>query len=208
MKFFCYTLISLLITSAVSRAQSPSTVSIKDGNIYISFTDGQLKQLTFNGTDSDVSLSKSKEFIVYLETIKGKSSAESSIILMDLISSQKKVLVKSSGLDGSKGSVISYANSDRYPFPGLTNVMNPILSPDDHRIYFETTAWVTVNAVHFIHLPTMTIYFFHSGSLNKVNKDETVSLNITGIQKNKGRWYQDWLFNKNGEAIMPLGRKE
>jgi hypothetical protein len=216
MKALLISLFALSFMTTSLLAQNPMKVSVKNGNVFVHYSNVDIKQITFGGTDSEASLSHNKAFVIFLRTIKNpqKSSTadssvtESSIILHDLLSSQEKEMVKSSKPDGKGGSSITYANSTKYPFPGLANVMNPMLSPDDHRIYFETTAWTTSHATHFIHIPTKNIYFFHAGSFTKVNQDGSLIMNISATRKNGGRYYQDLLINKNGDEVKAAGNKE
>jgi hypothetical protein len=209
-------LLGILFCSLLLRASIAEKVTVKDGNIYVQSDKGDLKQITFKGLDSDASLAHNRKFVIFLRTVKNTAKHEegdavideTSILLYDLRNSTEKALVTGCKMDETGSSPFDYADSEKYPFKGLCNISNPRLSPDDKRVYFETTAWVVCNAVHYCLITSGKICFFHAGSLNDIQADGNVNINITDIQKNRGRYYQDWLFDQNGKAVKALGKKE
>lgn len=215
MKILSALLVSLLLSASIF-ASIAEKVIVKDSNIFIQDDHGVLKQITFKGQDSNASLAKNKKFVVFLRTVKNTLVKEegdlvideTAIMLYDLRISSEKTLVQGCKFDGTGSSPFDYADSEKYPFSGLCNITTPLLSSDDQRVYFETTAWTVSEAVHYCMISSGKIVFFHSGSLNEVYLDGNLSINITDIEKNKGRYYQDWLFDKNGKAIKALGKKE
>jgi hypothetical protein len=209
-------LLSILLTTLYCFSAIPERAFTKEGNLFIQFDNSEIIQITFKGQDSDASMASNRKFIVFLRTVKNPDAKEegeqlideTSIILYNLENSKEQILVQGCKFDGEGSSKISYSDSEGYPFTGLCNIQKPILSPDNERIYFETTAWTVSAAIHFCSIPTGMISFFHAGSLNEVLPNGNLSINVTETRKNKGRYYQDWLFDSKGKAIKALGKKE
>lgn len=199
-----------------SKSQLITKTFEKKGNIYIQYDNAETKQLTSKGIDSQPILSSDKSFVIYLRTIKNTSKVEegdevideTKIIQYDFKTSLEKVLVQGCRKDGKGSSPIAYADSDNYPFTGLCNISLILLSPDNRRVYFQTTAWAVANAIHYYNIPANKIGFCHSGDLEGILPDGNLKISITDTEKNKGRYYQQWLFDKNGNPIKAIGEKE
>jgi hypothetical protein len=211
-----FLLVSFCLVTSFIRSQEVTKTFIKKGNIYILYDNADSRQITFKGTDSQSMLSNDKKYVIFIRTIKNPKEPEegvdyieeSKILQYTFATSSEKVLVQGCKSDGSGSSPISYADSDEYPFSGLCNVTNVQLSPDGQRVYFETDAWATSHAIHFCFVPTGKIALFGSGRLNEILPTGELNVNITGIEPNKGRYTQNWLFDKSGNEIKAVGDKE
>lgn len=213
MKIKIILLVILSLTTCVNiKAQEVTKTFIKKGNIYVQFDNADSRQITNKGLDVQAILSKNKQFVIGLRIKEDKKDQEqilneTAIILFDLVTNKEKVIVQGCKFDGSGSSLFSYAESDEFPFPGLCNITNVRISPDGQRVYFETDAWAVSSAIHYCNLSNGKIAFFHSGTLKEVLEDGNLNISITGIEENVGRYWQDWLFDKNGTKIKAIGEK-
>jgi hypothetical protein len=201
-------LISLLCLISLGLASQEITGTfVSKGNVYIK----SVTKVTYLGSDTLATLSKNKQFIIYLRYIQKEEKYFSQIVQYNCATTIEKVLVQASENNQTESSAIQYANSDNYPFPSLGEIKTIQLSPLQDRIYFETTAWAVASAVHYYDITTRKIYFFHSGSLNKVYPSGAVSIQMTDIENQKDgttcRFWQNWLYDTNGKKIKALGNK-
>ncbi len=211
-----FLIISLCFFTSLGRSQEVTKTFIKSGNIFLQYDNADTHQITFKGLDSHSMLSSDKKYLIFIRTIRNQEEPEegveyieeSKIVQFTIATSSEKVLVQGCKSDGSGSSVISYAESDQYPFSGLCNITNVMLSPDGQRVYFETDAWTTSHAIHYCFVPTGKIALFGSGSLNEILPNGDINVGITAIEPNKGRYTQNWLFDKNGNEIKAIGVKE
>jgi hypothetical protein len=207
---------TLCLIAQLVKSQEATKTFIKNGNIYVQYDNAESRQLTAKGFDSQPIMANDKSFVIYLRTIKNPTEPEegveiideTKIVLYNLKSSVENVIVQGCKSDGTGSSPINYSDSDEYPFSGLCNISNLQLSSDGQRVYFETSAWTVSNAIHYCFIPSRKLAFFSSGWLNKVFQDGNLNITITDIEQNKGRYTQDWLYDKNGAAIEAIGEKE
>jgi hypothetical protein len=189
---------------------------IKTGNIFIQYDNADTRQITFKGLDSQAFLSNDKKFALFIRTIKNLKEPEegeeiieeSKIMLYTFSASAEKLLVQGCKSDGTGSTPISYSESEEYPFSGLCNIANFQLSPDGMRVYFETSAWTVSNAIHYCYIPTGKIALVGAGRLNQILPNGNLNITITGTAQEKGRYTQDWLFDKNGTEIEPIGEQQ
>lgn len=208
--------VSLCLITLLVKSQEVTKTYVKNGNIYAQYDNADSHQITFKGTDSQSMLSNDKKYIIFIRTIKNPKQPEegveyieeSKIVQFTFATSSEKILVQGCKSDGSGSSTISYTNSDEYPFSGLCNITNVQMSPDGQRVYFETDAWTTSHAIHYCIVPTGKIALFGSGMMNEILPNGDLNVSITGIETNKGRYTQNWLFDKNGKEIKEIGEKE
>lgn len=206
-------LILITLCSACAAQESEKAIE-KDGNIVLTFKNGESKVLTSTGNDSSPFLSSDKTKVVFIREFptsvkeaESEEPTESQIILIDIASQRETILVQGCKSDGKSSSPTDYYNSEKYPFDGLCNLMNPQFSPDGKRVYFESTAWVVSNAVHYYDLEKKKIFLFQVGSLNLIQADGNVSINISYTLKHGGRCWQDWLYSPEGKPIKALSEE-
>lgn len=211
--YLAFMLILTMLCSACEAQESDKVVE-KDGNIILILKNGESKVLTSNSTDSSPCLSADKSQVVFIrEFTSSVSNSESGnpnetqIILMAIDSNKETILVQGCKSDGKGSSPTDYYNSEKYPFDGLCSLMNPLFSPDGKRVYFESTAWVVSNAVHYFDLEKHKIFFFQPGSLNLIQPDGNVSMNISSTHKHGGRYWQDWLYSPEGKPLKALSEQ-
>jgi len=206
-------LISLCLINFSIKSQIVKSTYVKNGNIFIQYDNGNYNQITYQSFDTLPSLSKNNNFVIYLRTIRDSSMSEegnkeTKIMRYNIANSTESVLVQGCKRDGSGSSGFSYANSNDYPFSDLCNIYNLQLSYDGQRIYFQTEAWVVSSAIHYYDIPSDKQFFFHAGDLKKVLPDGNLLISITGIEQGKGRYWQDWVYDKIGRPIRSNGKKE
>lgn len=208
MKLRITTLFLICLISRSLVSQNSTETYVRKGNVYVK----TVTKITQLGLDTLAVLTKDKQSIIYLRHLQQQEIYLTQIIRYDLKSSTEKILIQSAEDHPEVSTPISYADSREYPFSCLGGIENIKLSPDNDRIYFETSAWVVAGAVHYYDISTGKIYFFHSGSLNKVYPNGTVSIQMTDIatdkKGNSGRYLQDWLYDKNGVKIKALSKKQ
>lgn len=200
----------------VSHAQEAREAYITDGNVFLRYQDGTARQLTNTGSDSQVALSADKKFLVWLRIVASPLGeekddlriSETSVHYYDIAADSAWVLIQGCDREGKGSTPFRYADSDKFPFEGLCNIGNVKLSPDGSRVYFETDAWVVCPAVHYYEINSKQIEFFHAGILNFVSENGDVNIAITWIEKDYGRYWQNWLYDKNGKAIRATGERE
>jgi hypothetical protein len=211
-----FLLVSLCLITSLVRSQEVTKTFIKQGNIYIQYDNADSRQITYKGMDSQTMLSNDKKYVIFIRTIKNPNEPEegveyieeSKIVQYTFATSTEKILVQGCKNNGTGSSAISYADSDQFPFSGLCNITNVQLSHDGQRVYFETDAWTTSHAIHYCVVPTGKIALFGSGRINEIFPNGELNVNITGIEVDKGRYTQNWLFDKNGNEIKAIGEKE
>ncbi len=216
MKSLIVLLITFLLLNLNSKAQSITKTYLKNGNVYAQYDNADTRQITTKGIDSQPVLSNDKKFVIYLRTIKNTKEPEEGeefieetrIVKYDFSTSIEKILVQGCKSDGTGSSTLSYADSDQYPFSGICNITNIQLSPDGHRVYFQTSAWTVSNAIHYCFIPNGKIAFFSSGNLKGIDNDGNLVISSTGIEQGKGRYTQDWLFDKDGNELKAVSEKE
>lgn len=211
MKLRLSTLFVFCLIAWQIASQEVTESFLSKGNVYVQYGKTYFYQITKLGVDTLPILSKNRQFLIYLRDQKKNGVYLSQIIRYDFSTSTEKVLVQTCEENLILSSPIAYANSYDYPFPGLGGIMDIKLSPDDKRIYFETTAWTVAYAVHYYVISTGKIHFFHSGSLNGIYPNGMLDIETTGIESDNDstscRYWQDWLFDTDGKRIKALGKK-
>jgi len=207
---------------------------IQNKNVYIKFDNGRSSKITNLSSDTLAILSNNKGFVIYLRTKFIKYNKDENkyrkeinvpvdqIIYYDLHTSKERIIIQTVDNDLLSESIsndfpelnskISYANSKKYNFSNLGTIYKIFISPDNTRIYFETSAWTVSYAIHYYVISTKNIYFYSAGSINKILKNGNLSISITGLESdingNSGRYEQDWLYDKDGKEIKPLTKKK
>lgn len=199
-----------LLVTLVIKAQKITASYIYRGNIYLRYDNKDSIQLTNKGLDTEVLLSKKKDFIVFLRVIEDSIDTEygidkTSIIRYDLPTSTEKSLVEGVEIDGSGGTKISYSETPQYPFLGLHTIFGLKISTDEKRIYFQTQAWTVEDALHCYEINTGKVLFIGAGDLNYIFDNGNLSITMSRIKKNQGRHWYEWLCDKNGRKIKLLG---
>ena len=118
----------------------PAKAFLKDKNVYVAFTDGSQKQLTFNGSDRDPVLLLKEKNIVFIRETPARTAYGSYTInkimkvniktLLETTLSDKKPYLD--GLDGTFE---------------ILNVINPTLSLDEKFLIFGTEKYASGNQI-------------------------------------------------------------
>lgn len=186
----------LLRLSAVAQ-----TVSVIEGNVFISAGTGGTKQLTSSGGDSDPALAPDGKTVAFVRALSerkvstGSGDDNSEIWLMHS--------------DGSHAERIVVPRAAEKMQEVLGLLAAPQFSADGRRLFFETTAWATSGAVHVLDLATRKDRFVCSGnSLEVVRTGEYRDCLL--VQQHRyfvggGSYDWFWLLRPDGKEVGPVG---
>ena len=211
MKLRITTLVLISIMLGQIYSQKETETFLSNGNVYVQYGKEYFHQITKLKLDTLPILSKNHTFLIYLRHRQQQEIYVTQIVRYDLKSSTEKILIQSAEDHPEVSTPISYADSREYPFSCLGGIENIKLSPDNERIYFETSAWVVAGAVHYYNISTGEIQFFHSGELKKVYTNGNVCIQTTDIEYSKNgnscRYFQDILYDMHGKRIKALRKR-
>lgn len=187
-------LLVILIPLFASPISSQSIFTI-EGNVAI---------LTSTERDYDPSLSPDGTKVVFVRSTPellvegptGYKHEATELWIMDLKTKHSRMLLR--------------GKETQEPTNLLCNFHNPQFSPDGNKIYFQSTAWVTSDAIHVINLQSGIHRFLTDGnSLEVIRKGEYEGYLI--VQKHKyfmsgGSYDWYWLVSPEGKEIAPVGR--
>jgi hypothetical protein len=218
-----FTLTIFIFNSAL--AQKPINAYSKNEKIYVQYDNGQVKEIVSDKGNEFITFSRKNNLVFYQKVIKksklfgkeegGSDAADQvSIYLFDINLNIPKLLFTTC-FDGNGGTKPSYAESSLYPFKSICSPTTFLLTPDENRLFFESKAWSVCPSVHYYNIKDNKLVFFKAGWLQKID-DKGVYMQITGIDfvKNKGntesngRFWQNCLFDFNGNLIKNIGAKE
>jgi dipeptidyl aminopeptidase/acylaminoacyl peptidase len=175
-------------------------VSVKKGNIQFTDKAGKTIALTSGGRDADPHLSPDGKLVAFVRKIdrkvstgSGDDAAEIWIVGTDGTNPQKIVEPKS----GDKTEEI------------LALMSAPQFSSDGKKIFFETSAWTTSDAVHVIDLETKQEQFLCDGNaLEVIRSGEYKDHLLVGKHKyyvGGGAYDWIWLVTPDGKEVGPVG---
>lgn len=210
-KFFKTTLVTALLfigyyNNAISSSNQnqPAKAFIKEDNVFLAFTDGTQKQLTFNSSDRDPFLLPKENNVVYIrETRVGTGNGSYStkkIMKVDINTLFETVL------------------SDQKPYQDgldftfeILNVINPTLSLDEKFLIFGTEKYATGNQAVKVDLESGKWFeLFSSESFELIKKGQYKGLYLVGKSEvgYKGRDIYFKLCNELGEVKKEFDSEE
>ncbi len=171
-------------------------ISEKQGNIYADNEQGNVQQLTHSGKDSQSALSPDGQQLVFVHEIENQGTE---LWLMDI--------------SGDNAHAIVLNHEDEDIKKNLTEINNPIFALDGKAVYFQTAAWATSSAIHFIDLSSNKQHFITDGnSLELVPSGKYKGYLIVSkhkYYKHKDGSYEDfWLVSPKGKEIKSLGEEQ
>ena len=150
-----------------NRAPKVQTASVRDGNIYVTTSDGQVIWITTSGLDSDPHLSADKRLVVFVRKSlspkidTGSGPTEQNELWISGTSGQEKprrVLV------GHPGGLNIDANLV------LAGFNSPQFSPDARQIRFLAKTWATEDSVRILDLSSG-----HVGFVRRISRPPVLS---------------------------------
>jgi dipeptidyl aminopeptidase/acylaminoacyl peptidase len=193
--------ISLAVFSAPAKAQS---VLARDGNLFIKNKLGQTKKLTTSGRDSQPSLSPDGRRIAFVRGTPGQTVQTS----LGKAEANELWLIDS---DGEQPGRLVSAKEDNEPKNTLADLSSPQFSPDGHRVYFLSSAWVTSLAVHVVDIQSKVERFISPGStIDVIQKGKyrgylIVQMHKYFFGKRRGSYDHFWLLTPKGNEIRRIG---
>ncbi|MCX6793432.1 MAG: hypothetical protein NTY12_05465 [Candidatus Falkowbacteria bacterium] len=224
MKRFIILIISVLILSGCSYkiVKNPTDdradgVINRGGNIFVKYSSGNEKQVTFTGGDSQPSLSEDKKLIVFVRDIgdkvpsidfAGGTTNYNQIWLLNLDTLVEKKVFKSSDLKDIN--LLLNAVGEKFPIDKIANLSNPLISLDNNYIYFMSLAWVTSGAIFSYNLNDNQIKLISDGNSLSLVKDGEFRGDLI-ISRHKyyeegGAYDNDYIIDPNtGKELKMLG---
>lgn len=226
-KIFLLNILTLTMLVNLCKSQKLIKAFEKNGKIFGEYYG--IKEIVTSGKNTLIAFSSEKNFIIYQrldrksivaqkepnqEQLNYESNDQYSIRYFDTETNVEKILFKTS-FDKEGGTKIVSANSDNYPFNNLDNIKKPIYATSEEKLFFQTSAWTTSDAVLFYDLKMNKLFFFKAGDLINVTSNgvEVVITaidyeTINGEKVSRGRYWQKRLFDFNGKFIKNLSPKE
>lgn len=174
----------------------PAKAFIKDNNVYVAFTNGTQKQLTFNNSDRNPVLLSKVSSVIYIRETKGRTGNSSY--------TTKKIMKV------DINSLLETNISDQKPYKDgldftfeILNVINPTLSLDENFLIFGTEKYVTGNQIVKVDLESGKWQeLFSANSFELIKKGPYKGLFLIGTSRvgYKGREIYFKLCNEMGEA--------
>ncbi len=159
--------LSIVFVCANGFAQEKS-LSVKDGNIFY----GQ-KQLTDTGRDRGAVLHPNGKWIYFVRTSKGRFVGErfypvDGQVPKDGILKEELWRINTNGSDEHmlyRNSTAAIDHPSGYAYALIDNIQ---LSPDGDKVYFETSRWVTSNALNVMDPDGSNVHMLGPGNNTKI----------------------------------------
>jgi len=127
-----FILLSLVIFLSSFQVTLPIKTYVENKNIFVSYSNGKSKQLTFNHSDSDPFILSDNARILFIRTFKNPSSVTKKIMIVNLSDLKEVVL---SGIKPYKDGLEDTND--------IMNIIKPSISLDGQYLYFLTEKYVT-----------------------------------------------------------------
>jgi len=130
-----------------AQSEKPAKVFVKTNNIYVAFTNGKEKQLTFNGSDRNPILLMSENNVIY---IRGQK-----------VNSGNNPYTKNQVMKVNIGNLLESVVTDQKPYQDgrdgtyeILDIIGLTLSLDNKHVYFITEKYATGNQIVKVNLTT------------------------------------------------------
>lgn len=217
--FLLLTIVLFFCTYASSQDVNAVKVFEKDGNIYAQASQEDPLKLTDTGRDSEPKLHPNGKWIYFVRTFEGEFVGEQyyppkgkepedgilkeELWRIDVNGSNEKLLYQNTTAAIDHPSGYAYASLD-----------NPQISPKGDKIYFETSHWVTSNALNVMDPDGSNVKMLGAGNSTKIilstwDTDTDYSGYIVTNQHRYGHfggsydWW--WLYDPEWNEIGVLG---
>jgi dipeptidyl aminopeptidase/acylaminoacyl peptidase len=190
------------IAVAVVAQALAQKVSIKNGNVVIAGTSGEVKTLTTSGHDSDPALAPDGKWIVFVRAIPGKkistgSGGADATELWQIRADGKEATLLVRPKEGGR---------DENPLSGLSK---PQFSANGKLVYFMSQNWATSGALHVVDTtngkehfvcPALEFEVVPSGEYKDCLLVQQHRYFIGG-----GSYDWFWLLRPDGKEVGPVG---
>ncbi|SIS65496.1 hypothetical protein [Belliella pelovolcani] len=191
-------LIGTFITAnSIAQEKVPAKTQIMLGNIFLIYSNGSQKQLTYNESDIEALIVPNSKEVVFIRQVPRRSGSNEyfahKIMIVDHSTLIEKVITDSKpyldGLDGTSE---------------ILNVGNLTISPDNQFIYFITEKYATSSILAKVNLNSgKWIEFFPAQSFSIVEKGQFKGSFFVGVSEvgAKGRDIYYKLADENGKIL-------
>jgi hypothetical protein len=200
--------IALAICLIAACPATAATVAVERGNIVL-IDKSRRTVLTHSGHDSDPVLSPDGKRIYFSRT--GTATKAMAPCSLDGTPVQTVALWRVDR-DGEGATKLLDGHGADNPQSGLCAFAHKQFSTDGSRLYFDTPAWATSDAVHVMDVAKGTEKFFLPGSVVRVlagcrdkRYRDALIVNQHRYFVFSGSYDWDWLFSPQGKEIGPVG---
>lgn len=198
---FILGLLVICLISSCNDIQFVDTL-VKDKNIYVTKTDGEIEQVTYIGKDSEPLISSDKKTVYFIRQTGNKGEYEYegeqlALMQVDLISLKEEKLTDTIYYEDWK------STSEIFEVTGFT------LSNDGLFIFFITQKWTTSGVLVKLNTQTKKMTEISHGDKFELLKagrhKDHIIVTRSSIKSNVGRRWSNWLIDLNGEIIKEIG---
>ncbi|HKP93939.1 MAG TPA: amine dehydrogenase large subunit [Chthoniobacterales bacterium] len=195
------TLSLIAVSLAIASTAVAQKVSVKKGNILFTDKAGKTIALTSGGKDGDPHLSPDGKLVAFTRKSEAKvatGSVEEATTELWIVST-----------DGSSARKILEPTASDKMEDTLAYMSAPQFSSDGKKLYFETSAWTTSDAVHVVDLETKQQQFLCDGNALQVVTTGEYKDHLL-VSKHKyfvggGSYDWVWLVAPDGKEVGPVG---
>lgn len=190
-----------LVCAGLATTAFAQKVSVKKGNIQFTDKAGKTIALTSGGKDGEPHLSPDGKLVAFTR----KSDKKVATGAVDDSTSEIWIV----GTDGNNlRRIVEPRAGDKVEY-ALALMTRPQFSSDGKKLFFETSAWTTSDAIHVIDLETMQEQFVCDGNALEVIRDGEYKDHLL-VQKHKyfiggGSYDWIWLVGPDGKEVGPVG---
>lgn len=151
MRLFYYFILTLILSPCAFAKMHSIHVFARTGNIYYAGDDKQIIQLTHMGMDHDPVLSPDKKNVAFIRTSKDIIPPRCG----DFADTQSRYSEQIWSIDLNNNTshlLVNHHFSCGTPTDMIVDPKYLKFSPDNKRLYFLTSAWVTSGALHVINI--------------------------------------------------------
>jgi dipeptidyl aminopeptidase/acylaminoacyl peptidase len=189
-------------SALIALAASAQSVSVTEGNIYVTDKAGKAKQLTFGGNDVEAVLSPDAKWVVFVRRTSGKMIETGS-------GADKPTELWQIGANGKDPTLLVRCRATEKIEDLIAGFEKPQFSSDGRYVFFMTPAWATSSAVHVVDTTNAKEHFFCPGNdLEVLYSGEyrdclVVQQHRYFLGGGSFDWY--WLFRPDGKEVGPIG---
>lgn len=183
---------------------SAQSVSVDDGNVFISTADGSPRQLTSSGHDRDPVLSPDHRWIVFVRSAAGNKILTSGAEGVPAELWQIRI-------DGKNLTLLARTRAGEDMKQVIADFENLQFSPDGTLLYFMTPAWATSAALHVVDTRTAKEHFVCASNAFEILQNGKYGGHLLVSQHRYflggGSYDWFWLFTPDAKKLGPVGEE-